>query len=152
MLQSNMDSRLFPFLHDPPDYVGSEFYLGGRLVKEMDAATLDTNGGLCSKENATAAAGHPLGRTALQIRRTSCSVSICKLPSPHAGLSRLTHLYALNPVSDVIVPATAWIETCANTAVGVSSLSDSERIGIQHGINLIQVFPCRDGFNKVVAE
>ena len=28
-------------LHDPPDYVGSEFYLGGRLVKEMDAATLD---------------------------------------------------------------------------------------------------------------
>ena len=28
-------------LHDPPDYVGSEFFLGGRLVKEMDAATLD---------------------------------------------------------------------------------------------------------------
>ena len=28
-------------LHDPPDFVGSEFYLGGRLVKEMDAATLD---------------------------------------------------------------------------------------------------------------
>lgn len=28
-------------LHTPPDYVGSEFYLGGRLVKEMDAATLD---------------------------------------------------------------------------------------------------------------
>ncbi len=28
-------------LHDPPDYVGSEFSLGGRLVKEMDAATFD---------------------------------------------------------------------------------------------------------------
>ena len=28
-------------LHDPPDYVGSEFFLGGRLVKEMDTATLD---------------------------------------------------------------------------------------------------------------
>ena len=28
-------------LHAPPDYVGSEFSLGGRLVKEMDAATLD---------------------------------------------------------------------------------------------------------------
>ena len=26
-------------LHDPPDYVGREFSLGGRLVKEMDAAT-----------------------------------------------------------------------------------------------------------------
>ena len=24
-------------LHDPPDYVDSEFFLGGRLVKEMDA-------------------------------------------------------------------------------------------------------------------
>jgi CRISPR-associated protein Cst2 len=40
------DAYSFPevidgILHDPPDYVGGEFYLGGRLVKEMDAATHD---------------------------------------------------------------------------------------------------------------
>lgn len=28
-------------LHDPPDYVGSEFFLGGRFVKEMDAAMIE---------------------------------------------------------------------------------------------------------------
>ena len=28
-------------LHDPPDYPGSEFYLAGRLVKEMSAEKID---------------------------------------------------------------------------------------------------------------
>lgn len=40
------DGYTFPevidgILQDPPDYVGSEFYLGGRMVKEMDSSIID---------------------------------------------------------------------------------------------------------------
>lgn len=42
----NREAYSFPevikdILHDPPDCIGSEFYFRGRLVKELDAATLD---------------------------------------------------------------------------------------------------------------